>query len=106
MADKILVSTEELRSTSIQFKTYLASMESAYTTMSNAVTNLSGTWSGEASGQFIEVFSKMYENLKMTTDKMNDAADEMLKGADMFEDVENSVKARAESLEVGSSPFA
>ncbi len=105
-ADKLLVSTEEMTATATQFKSFCQEMQVAYLTMSDAVRTLDGSWDGDASEQFKANFEKMYTNLKMTEDKMNDAVDEMLKAAELFDEVENSIKTAAAGLDVGTSPFA
>lgn len=106
MADKLLVNTEEMTATASQFKTYMGNMQTAYLTMSDAVRALDGSWNGDASEQFKATFDTMYNNLKQTEDKMTDAVDEMLKAVELFDEVENAIKAQAGGLDTGSSPFA
>ena len=105
-ADKLLVSTEEMTATAGTFKSCLQEMQNAYLTMSDAVRTLDGSWDGDASEQFKTSFANMYNNLSQTEAKMTDAVDEMLKAAELFEEVENSIKTAAAGLDVGTSPFA
>lgn len=104
-ADKLLVDSAEVTQAAAQFKTYMGQMETAYLRMSDAVRTLDSTWNGEASEQFKTSFDNMYNNLKQSSDKMQDAVDEMTKAVEIFDEVENQIKAMAEGLETGTSPF-
>ena len=106
MADVLKVTPEELKNTASQFKTYQGNLQTAYLQMSDAVRTLDTTWNGEASEQFKSQFDAMYKNLSQTEQKMTDAIDELLKAADIYEEVENSIKGQVDALEEGTSPFA
>jgi len=106
MADVLKVTPEELRNTATQFKANQQKMQTAYLQMSDAVRSLDTTWNGEANEQFKTQFENMYKNLSQTEQKMEDAVDELTKAAGIYEEVENGLKSLAQSLEVGTSPFA
>ena len=106
MADVLKVTPEELISTASSFKSSQQQMQTAYLTMSDAVRSLDTTWNGDASEQFKAQFDAMYKNLSQTEQKMTDAVDELLKAADLYQQVEDSIKSAVSGLEEGTSPFA
>jgi len=105
MADILKVTPAELVDTAAKFKTYQNTLKVAYLTMSDAVRHLDASWNGEASETFKAQFDAMYANLSQTEEKMDDAIDELTKAHDLYEDVEAAVKAQADALETGTSPF-
>ncbi len=106
MAEMIKVSTEEMQSTLNAYNTQKASQTTAYESMKNTISGLSGDWQGEASNTFQNQFQQFYTNIAMSEAKMQDAVDELAKSADLYQTAENETKGDAGSLDVGRSPFA
>lgn len=106
MADILKVSPEQLVATASKFKSEMQNMQVAHMKMSEAIRSLDGTWDGGASEQFKASFDAMYNNLKMTDEKMTDAVEELLKANELFEQYEQQNQQIAASLEEGTSPFA
>ena len=105
MADIIHVDTGAMRSAAVKFKSCQQEMENAYLTMSNAVRELDSTWNGEASEAFKNQFNDLCKNIEQTEAKVNDAVDETLKAADLYDEVEASLESTFGGLDVGTSPF-
>lgn len=105
MADIIRVSTEEIREAVSRYETCKAQLQTAYLQMSNAVRVVDGSWNGDASEAFKARFNEMYKNLEQTEAKVQDAVDELKSAADIYNEVETSIKSQVDSLDVGTSPF-
>jgi len=104
MAERITVSTEEMRNTIEVYKTNKAKQQTAYLQMSNAVRELDGAWDGIASEAFKSAFDALYRNLESSELHMEDAINELTKSAGIYEDVEESeVSAAIKGLESGIS---
>ena len=105
MADIIRVDTAAMRSAATKFKSCQQELENAYLTMSNAVRAVDSTWNGDASEAFKSQFDALYKNLEQTEAKVQDAIDETLKSAGIYDDVEKNLQGVFNALDVGTSPF-
>lgn len=105
-ADVLKVDPQQLVSTASKFKSEMQNMQVAHLKMSEAIRSLDGTWDGGASEQFKSNFDAMYNNLKLTDEKMTDAVEELLKANELFEQYEQQNQQLAASLDEGTSPFA
>ena len=107
MAEMIKVSTEEMQATLNTFNTQKGAQMSAYESMKNTISELAGSWLGEASQTFQNQFQTFYGNIAQSEAKMADAVEELGKSADLFVGAEiERLKSTAASLETGRSPFA
>ena len=105
MASRLKVSTTELNDASNEYKKCNSEMMNICSQINSAVYNVNGSWRGKASDSFLGKFEEMYAQLKQTDDKTNDAVDELLKAAGIFESAENANAQMAAALHTGTSPF-
>lgn len=105
MADIIHVSTDQLREAVSKYNTCKGQLQTAYLQMSNAVRVVDGTWNGDASEAFKAQFDLMYKNIEQTEAKVQDAVDEMTRAAEIYDDIEGTLKNTFANLDVGTSAF-
>ena len=105
MADRLTVSTSELISASDRFVRQKEKLEGTCAEIAGIVQGSLNFWHGAANDAFIQKFSVMSGQLQQTSDKMQDAVDELLKAAGIFEESETRIRANAQALDTGSSPF-
>ncbi len=104
MAERILVSIEEMESTVTTYETNKAKQQAAYLQMSNAVRTLDGFWDGPASEVFKSAFNALYKNLETSEQRMQDAITELKTSAGLFRNAEEvEVSNRLSQLESGST---
>jgi len=103
MAEKILVSTEEMLNTVSVYEANKAKQQVAYLQMSNAVRTLDGFWDGPASEVFKAAFNALYRNLETSEQRMQDAIDELKQSAELFEEAEAvEISGKMGELEAGN----
>ena len=105
MADHLKVSTAQLRNTSQEYARRKKEMESTCAALAGIVRGTPEFWRGSANDAYLNKFSILYEQLKQTDEKMQDAVDELLKAAGIFEEIEGRNATAAQSLDTGISPF-
>jgi WXG100 family type VII secretion target len=103
MAERILVSTEEMRNTVSTYESNKSKQQTAYLQMSNAVRTLDGFWDGPASEVFKGAFNALYKNLETSEQRMQDAIDELKKSADLYDQTNDDISGKMGQLEAGSS---
>lgn len=103
MAERILVSTEDMVSTVQAYNSAKTKQENAYLQISNAVRVLDGSWDGEASEAFKTAFNGLYNNIQQSAERMQDAANELTTSADIFSQAEMDAMKAVSSLEQGKA---
>jgi len=106
MANTLKVSTEELKNASGEFSRHRTALSNTCGQIASTVHSAQSTWKGKASASYMDRFDQMYSELKQTDDKMQDAVDELLQAAGIFESSEKQTKTMMSGLETGDSPFA
>lgn len=103
MAERILVSPEEMRATVTTYEANKTKQQVAYQDMKSAVRVLDGFWDGPASEVFKGAFDALYKNLETSEQRMTDAINELKTSADLFERTENvDVSSLVRDLQAGN----
>jgi len=105
MAERILVSTEDMLATLSTYSSQKNAQSVAFNKMNSAVNSLQGMWEGEAANTFKQQFQKFFANIRLSEDKMQDAVDELRKSSEFFTEAEKTTGTAAGALDVGTSPF-
>lgn len=105
MAEKILVSTEEMRGTVTQYQAAKGDLQNAFSTLDRALKILESCWKGPAYMAMRAQWEIAYGNIKRADDKMQDAVDELNRVADLFDENEATLQSTFGSLDTGTSPF-
>lgn len=105
MADRLLVSPEQLRDTAAAYRKAQADQAAAYQTIRDSVEGLQASWEGKASESFIQAFRQLYKNLEQSELRMLDAAEELMSSADFFEQTEEGMSTSFAGLDSGTNPF-
>ena len=103
MAERILVSTEEIQATVGQYESARESKNASLSAMKSAVDALGSSWNGLASEAFAGVFSTLYSNLSASDMIMEDAITELQKVAELAEDTESKQQQANAALDTGES---
>ena len=74
MADRIIISTEEMEAA---VSAYEAQKMDAIAAMKAAVDNMDGSWDGPASDVFMAAFNALYGKMMKTEERMEDAITEL-----------------------------
>ena len=106
MADRIQVSTVQLKIAATLYQKLQSQMMDTCIQMNNTANVVTSGWKGKASNAFSNAFNEMYAELKQTDDKMQDAVEELMKVAGIFDEAESSIKSTSAALDTGISPFA
>lgn len=105
MAERILVTTDEMRQTARTYQTAQNDLQSAFADMDRALKILESCWKGPAYMAMRTQWDIAYKNIKRADDKMQDAVDELNKVSDLFDQNEASLQSSFGSLDTGTSPF-
>ena len=105
MADRIRVSTAELRTAVEKYNNVKGQIQNAYLQMSNAVREVDVSWNGAASEAYKNQFDLLYKNIEQTELKVQDAVDELLKTAEIYDEQETGISQTFADLDIGTSPF-
>ena len=92
MADRLLISTEEMRTAVSTYEEQKEIKMEALAQMKNAVDNMDGSWDGPASEIFMAAFNALYAKMLKTEELMDDAINEL-----------NNLIARTEEIEEGDA---
>lgn len=102
MAERILVSTEEIQTAISQYNAARDTKMSAIEAMNSAVSALDGTWDGMASEAFFGAFRALYSNLQDSDRVMQDAVTELTNVATSAQQAEDNLKASNQGLDAGT----
>ena len=106
MAERVLVTPEEMLQTMQVYNTQKAAQSTAFNSMLNAVNTLASAWTGVAFDTFRQQFTQFHNNLKMSEAKMQDAVDELRASSEIFQSAEEKNRTAAAGLDIGTSPFS
>ena len=105
MAERILVTTEEMRQTATRYQSAQGELQSAFSEMDRALNILESCWKGPAYLAMRTQWNIAYKNIKRADEKMQDAVDELNTVANLFDESESSIQSSFGSLDTGTSPF-
>ena len=77
MADRIIISTDEMRTAVSAYETQKNIKLDAIEKMKNAVNVMDSTWDGPASDIFMSAFTTLYPRMMKTEERMEDAINEL-----------------------------
>jgi WXG100 family type VII secretion target len=103
MAERILVSTEQIAQTVSKYESARQTKNSALNAMKSAVDALGSSWNGVASQAFASVFGTLYSNLSSSDAIMEDAITELNKVANLAEETEKKQQQANAALETGEA---
>lgn len=105
MAERILVTTEEMRQTATRYQSAQGELQSAFSEMDRALNILESCWKGPAYLAMRTQWNIAYKNIKRADEKMQDAVDELNTVANLFDENESALQSSFGSLDTGTSPF-
>jgi len=105
MAEKILVTTEEMRQTAIAYQGAQGELQDAFSELDRALKILESCWKGPAYMAMRAQWNIAYGNIKRADEKMQDAIDELNTVANLFDENEATLQSTFSSLDTGTSPF-
>jgi len=105
MAEKILVSTEEMRETVTEYQSAKGELQDAFSSLNRALKILESCWKGPAYMAMRAQWDIAHANIKRADDKMQDAVDELNTVANLFDENEATLQSTFGSLDTGTSPF-
>lgn len=104
MADRILVSTEQITATVGKYEQELAHMEQALQAMDRAWDTLCNVWDGTIKATFMSEWVVIMGNIKKSTQAMNKSINGLKKANDIITPGEDDIKGNANSLSEGPVP--
>jgi len=105
MAERILVTTEEMRETVTEYQSAKGELQDAFSGLDRALKILESCWKGPAYMAMRAQWQVAYANIKRADDKMQDAVDELNTVANLFDENEAALQSTFSSLDTGTSPF-
>ncbi len=105
MAEKILVTTEEMRETVTEYQSARGDLQNAFSGLDRALKILESCWKGPAYMAMRTQWDIANSNIRRADDKMQDAVDELNTVANLFDENEASLQSTFGSLDTGTSPF-
>jgi uncharacterized protein YukE len=103
MADRILISTEEMQAAVSAYEAQKTIKMDAIAAMKNAVDTMDGSWDGPASEVFMAAFGALYTKMMKTEERMEDAIQELNNLINTANEAEESVKGAGQAAEAMSS---
>lgn len=105
MAERILVSTDEMRQTATEYLSAKGELQDAFSSLDRALKILESCWKGPAYMAMRTQWNIAYKNIKRADDKMQDAIQELNSVARLFDQNESALQSAFSSLDTGTSPF-
>lgn len=105
MAERILVTTDEMRQTAREYLSAKGELQDAFSSLDRALNILESCWKGPAYMAMRTQWNIAYKNIKRADEKMQDAVDELNSVAGLFDENEATLQSTFGSLDVGTSPF-
>ena len=106
MAERILVTTEEMRQTATNYQSAQGELQNAFSQLDSALKILESCWKGPAYMALRTQWQIAYGNIKRADDKMQDAIDELNKVANLFDENESTLQSSFGALDTGTDPFS
>ena len=92
MADKLLVSTDELNTGVQNYRQAKSDVMDSLSGMKNAISALDGDWLGSASGACVSAFDGLYAAIMRTEDLMEEAVRELQAFSALAQEAEDEQK--------------
>lgn len=105
MAERILVSTDEMRQTATKYLSAKGELQEAFSSLDRALKILESCWKGPAYMAMRTQWDIAHKNIKRADEKMQDAVDELNSVAGLFDENEATLQSTFGSLDTGTSPF-
>lgn len=105
MAERILVTTDEMRETVSEYQAAKGVLQDAFSSLDRALNILESCWRGPAYMAMRTQWNAAHANIKRADEKMQDAVEELNAVAQLFDENEATLKSTFGSLDTGTSPF-
>lgn len=103
MADKILVSTEEMSATISKYDSAQQTMMDAQKSMRSALDNLNGCWKGPAWVAMMAKWTNIEANILKSQEAVNRSIMSLKNTIGYYENQENAAKDTSQGLDIGST---
>ena len=104
MADRLLVSTEQMEATVTKYNDARETMEQAFTSMDNAWNKLCQVWDGTIKATFMAQWVVIMGNIRKSDQAMAKSINGLIKSQNLFSQNEGDIQNRATSLDTGTAP--
>lgn len=104
MADRLLVSTEQMEATVTKYNDARSTMEEAFSAMDKAWDTLCQVWDGTIKATFMSEWVVIMGNIRKSDQAMQKSINGLVKAHNLFAQNETDVQNRANSLDTGSAP--
>lgn len=104
MADRLLVSTEQMEATVNKYNDARSTMEQAFTAMDNAWDALCQVWDGTIKATFMSQWILIMGNIRKSDQAMAKSINGLVKSHNLFQENEDNLTSRATSLDPGTVP--
>ena len=104
MADRLLVSTEQMEATVTKYNDARETMEQAFTSMDNAWNKLCQVWDGTITATFMAEWVVIMGNIRKSDRAMEKSINGMIKTHNLFSQNETELTGRANNLDEGTVP--
>lgn len=106
MADRIIVSSEEIQQCISKYRSALDVVKDAYSLYTKSLEALRSDWTGKAFAIMAAKAALMYLNISKSFNNIEDAMSELNAIAELAQDTENAIKGTISKQDVGNtSPF-
>jgi uncharacterized protein YukE len=104
MADRLLVSTEQMEATVTKYNDARERMEQAFSAMDKAWNNLCQVWDGTIKTTFMSEWIAIMGNIRKSDRAMERSINGLIKSNNLFTQNESELQSRANNLETGTVP--
>ena len=104
MADRLLVSTEQMEATVTKYNDARETREQAFTSMDNAWNKLCQVWDGTIKATFMAEWVVIMGNIRKSDRAMEKSINGMIKTHNLFSQNETELTSRANNLDEGTVP--
>ena len=104
MADRILVSTEQMEATVSKYNDARGGMEQAFSAMDKAWDHLCSVWDGTIRTTFMAEWVVIMGNIRKSDQAMEKSINGLIKSNNLFSTNESELQSRANSLDTGTVP--
>ena len=104
MADRILVSTQEMEATVTRYNEARGDMEQAFSAMDKAWDHLCSVWDGTIRTAFMSEWVVIMGNIRKSDRAMEKSIEGLIKANNLFTTNEDNLISRANSLDSGTVP--
>jgi uncharacterized protein YukE len=104
MADRLLVSTEQMEATVTKYNDARDRMDQAFTAMDNAWNKLSEVWDGTIKASFMAEWIVIMGNVRKSDKAMEKSINGLIKSNNLFTQNESDLTSKANSLDSGTVP--